>query len=192
MKPLFPLRRFAARPDLLTDPAWRAGLSCLRGWDVACGLEVFAHQLQELLDVVRLQPDIRFTFSVLGWPLDLTTEGRERWGRSVAELSRCENVCADISAVECVLGMDWRVDVARPSIRTLIDVFGPDRCMLSSHLPIARLARGFEPHYDAYEELVGDLSPGEQDSLFRGTATASFGLDRLGGGGGGAARNGTP
>jgi hypothetical protein len=37
-----PLRRFAARPDLLTDPAWRAGLSCLRGWDVACGLEVFA------------------------------------------------------------------------------------------------------------------------------------------------------
>ena len=191
MKPWFPLRRFAARPDLLTDPAWRAGLSCLRGWDVACGLEVFAHQLPELLDVVRLQPDIRFTFSVLGWPLDLTAEGRERWGRGVAELSRCENVCADISAVECVLGMDWRVDVARPSIRTLIDVFGPDRCMLGSHLPIARLARGFEPHYDAYEELVGDLSPGEQDSLFRGTATASFGLDRLGGGGG-AARNGTP
>ena len=142
MKPWFPLRRFAARPDLLTDPAWRAGLSCLRGWDVACGLEVFAHQLPELLDVVRLQPDIRFTFSVLGWPLDLTAEGRERWGRGVAELSRCENVCADISAVECVLGLDWRVDVARPSIRTLIDVFGPDRCMLGSHLPIARLARG--------------------------------------------------
>jgi predicted TIM-barrel fold metal-dependent hydrolase len=194
MKPWFPLRRFAARPDLLTDPAWRAGLSCLRGWDVACGLEVFAHQLPELLDVVRLQPDIRFTFSVRGWPLDLTTEGRERWGRSVAELSRCENVCADISAVECVLGMDWRVDVARPWIRTVIDLFGPDRCMLGSHLPIARLARGFEPLCDAYEELVADLAPGEQDSLFRGTATAWFGLDRLGlaVGGGGAARTATP
>ena len=56
-----PLRRFAARPDLLTDPAWRAGLARLGGWDVACGLEVFAHQLPELLDVVRLHPDIRFT-----------------------------------------------------------------------------------------------------------------------------------
>jgi predicted TIM-barrel fold metal-dependent hydrolase len=89
--------------------------------------------------------------------------------------------------------MDWTVDVARPWIQTLIDLFGPDRCMLGSHLPIARLPRGFELLYDAYEELLADLSPGEQDSLFRGTATAWFGLDRLGlaVGDGGAARNGT-
>jgi predicted TIM-barrel fold metal-dependent hydrolase len=175
-----PLRRFASRPDLLADPAWRAGLSCLRGWDVACGLEVFAHQLPELVDVVRVEPDIRFTFSIMGWPLDLTADGRERWGRSVAELSRCENVRADISAVECVLGMEWTVDAARPWVQTLIEVFGPDRCMLGSHLPISRLSRGFEPLYDAYDELLADLSPGEQDSLFRDTATAWFGLDRLG------------
>ena len=188
-----PLRRFAARSDLLTDPAWRAGLSCLRDWDVACGLEVFAHQLPEMVDVVRLQPDIRFTFAVMGWPLDLTAAGRERWGRSVAELSRCENVCAEISAVESLLGMDWTVEAARPWIRTLIDRFGPDRCMLGSHLPITRLSRGFGPLYDAYEELVADLSPGERDSLFRGTATAWFRLDRLGlaPGGAAAARNGT-
>src|SRR5262249_6328478 len=93
-----PLRRLASRPDPLTEPAWPAGLSCLRGWDVACGLEAFAHQLPEMLDVVRLEPEIRFTFSVMGWPLDLTAVGRERWGRCVAELSRCENVCVAISA----------------------------------------------------------------------------------------------
>ena len=98
-----------------------------------------------------------------------------------------------MSAVECLLGRAWTVEAARPWIRTLIDRFGPDRCMLGSHLPIARLSRGFGPLYDAYEELVADLSPGERDSLFRGTATAGFGLDRLGlaAGGGAAARNGT-
>jgi predicted TIM-barrel fold metal-dependent hydrolase len=133
-----PLRRFAARSDLLTDPAWRAGLSSLRLWDVACGLEVFAHQLPDMLDVVRLQPDIRFTFAVMGWPLDVTADGRERWRRGVVELSRCENVCASISAVECLLGMDWTVDRARPWVQTLIDLFGPDRCMLGSHLPVVR------------------------------------------------------
>ena len=72
------------------------------------------------------------------------------------------------------------VELARPWIQTLIDRFGLYRCMLGGHLPIARLSRGFEPLYDAYEELLGDLSPGEQDSLFSGTATAWFGLDRLG------------
>ena len=175
-----PRRRFAARADLLGDPAWRAGLSRLRGWDVACGLEVFSHQLPEMLDVVRLQPDTRFTVAVMGWPLDLSAEGRERWGRSVAELSRCENVCASISAVECILGRGWTVNVARPWIQTLIERFGPDRCMLGSHLPMAHLSHGFEPLYDAYETLFGELSPGERDRLFRGTATAWFGLDRLG------------
>jgi predicted TIM-barrel fold metal-dependent hydrolase len=174
--PVNPLRRFAPGADLLTDPAWRAGISRLRGWDVACGLEVFAHQLPEMLDVVRREREIRFTLSVMGWPLDLTAEGRERWGQTVAELSRCENVCASVSAVECVLGMNWTLDAARPWIQTLIDRFGPDRCMLGSHLPMSRLSRGFEPLYDAYEELVVELSPGEQDDLFRGTATRWFGL----------------
>jgi hypothetical protein len=31
----------------------------------------------------------------------------------VAELSRCDNVCAEIFALECVLGMDWTVEVVR-------------------------------------------------------------------------------
>jgi predicted TIM-barrel fold metal-dependent hydrolase len=175
-----PLRRFAARPGLLEDPAWRGGLSRLRGWDVACGLEVFAHQLPEMLDVVRLQPDTRFTLAVMGWPLDVTAEGRERWARSVAELSCCENVCASISAVECLLGMGWTADLARPWIRTLVERFGPERCMLGGHLPITGLSHGFAPLYDAYEELLGDLSPAERDRIFRGTATEWFALDRLG------------
>ena len=128
----------------------------------------------------------------MGWPLDVTADGRERWRRGVVEPSRCENLCASISAVECLLGMDWTVDRARPWVQTLIELFGPDRCMLGSHLPIWRLSRSFKLLHDAYEELVSDLSPGEQDRLFRGTATAWFGLDRLGlAAGGGAARNGT-
>jgi predicted TIM-barrel fold metal-dependent hydrolase len=176
-----PLRRFAPRPGLLEDPAWREGLARLRGWNVACGLEVFAHQLPEMLEVVRLEPDTRFTLAVMGWPLDLSAEGRERWSRNVEALSRCENVCASISAVECLLGMDWTVDVVRPWIRALVEGFGPERCMLGGHLPITGLSHGFERLYDAYEELLADLSPGERDRVFRGTAAGWFGLDRLGG-----------
>jgi predicted TIM-barrel fold metal-dependent hydrolase len=177
--PADPLRRFAARPDLLTDPAWRAGLARLGGWDVACGLEVFAHQLPELLDVIRLHPGIRFTVAVMGWPLDLTAAGHARWRADMAAISGCENVCVSISAVECVLGRDWTAETARPWIETIIDHFGPERCMLGGHLPIARLAYGFGPLYDAYDELLADFSPGDRDRLFGVTAARWFGLDRL-------------
>src|SRR5215468_8188676 len=81
------LRRFAKRPDLLMDPAWRTGLGALRRHGFRCGLEVFAPQLSDLLDVVRLHPEIGFTLAVMGWPLDLSPAGYARWRHDVAALS---------------------------------------------------------------------------------------------------------
>src|SRR5262245_48131671 len=99
------LRRFARRPDLLTDPAWRQGLGALRRFGFRCGLEVFAPQLSDLHDVVRLHPEIGFTLAVMGWPLDLSPAGYARWRHDLAVLSRCANVRAEIAAVECIFGM---------------------------------------------------------------------------------------
>ena len=174
-----PLRRFAARPDLLGDPAWRAGLSRLRGWDVACGLEVFAHQLPEMLDVVRLQPDTASPSR--SWDGRSTSPPRvsERWG-DVAELSRCENVCASISAVECILGRDWTVDVGAAVDRDAHRALRP-RPLHARRPPadLAALAR-LRAALRRLRRAPRGALPGEQDRVFRGTATAWFGLDRLG------------
>jgi len=171
-----PLKRFAKRPDLLSDPAWQSGLRHLRDHRFKCGLEVFAPQLPDLLKVVRLYPEIGFTLAVQAWPLDLSADGFARWKRDLRDLSRCENIVADISAIECVFGMDWTVDVVSPWILTLIELFGPDRCMFGSHLPIANLSRGFAPLYAAYRQIVSGFSPSEQDRMFRGVAADWFGL----------------
>jgi predicted TIM-barrel fold metal-dependent hydrolase len=168
------LRRFAKRPDLLTDPAWREGLGALRGHGFKCGLEVFAPQLSDLYDVVRRHPEIGFTLAVLGWPLDLSPAGYARWRHDLAPLSRCANVCAEISAIECIFGMNWHREQVAPWILTLIELFGPARCMFGSHLPIAGLSRGFERLYEAYQQIVAEFSADERDDLFRGTAAAWF------------------
>ncbi|TMJ53628.1 MAG: amidohydrolase [Alphaproteobacteria bacterium] len=165
-----PRKRFAKRADLLSDPAWRNGVARLRGHDFKCGLEVFAPQLPDLLKVVRLYPDVGFTLAVLGWPIDLSPAGFMRWRKDVAELSRCENVCASISAVECIFGMQWTLEQVSPWIRSLIEMFGPNRCMFGSHMPIAALSVGFERTYTAYQELVADFSESERDRMFRGVA----------------------
>ena len=165
-----PRKRFAKRADLLSDPAWRNGVARLRGHDFKCGLEVFAPQLPDLLKVVRLYPDVGFTLAVLGWPIDLSPAGFMRWRKDVAELSRCENVCASISAVECIFGMQWTLEQVSPWIRSLIEMFGPNRCMFGSHMPIAALSVGFERTYTAYQELAADFSESERDRMFRGVA----------------------
>lgn len=168
------LRRFAKRPGLLTDPAWQKGLGALRRHGFKCGIELFAPQIPDLLDVIRLYPDIGFTLAVMGWPLDLSPSGYRQWRHDLALIGRCENVCVEIAAIECLFGMGWgREDVA-PWILSVIDMFGSARCMFGSHMPIAALSVGFERLYDAYQEIVAGFSAAERDDMFRGTAASWF------------------
>ncbi len=175
-----PLRRFAKRPDLLTDPQWRRGLGSLRNHSFKCSLEVFAPQLPDLLSVVRLNPEIGFGIAVMGWPLDLSETGFARWKHDLAALSECENVRITISAIECVFGMKWSTPPILPWIHTIFELFGPNRVMFGSHRPLSGLAASFETLYSAYEAMAAVLSPSEQDAVFRRNAAAWFQLPEAG------------
>src|SRR5262245_11051389 len=169
-----PLRGFAKRPDLMADPSWLKGLRHLAGEDLRCGLEVFAPQLPDLLNVVRHHPEIGFTIAVMDWPLDLSREGYERWKTDLQAVSRCQNTAASISAVECIFGMNWSEEQVRPWILSLVEIFGPERCMFGSHMPIDGLSRGFDRLYDAYERILAGFSDDERDRMFRRTALEWF------------------
>jgi predicted TIM-barrel fold metal-dependent hydrolase len=170
-------RRFAKRPDLMTDPAWRKGLGVLRRHGFKCVIELFAPQLSDLCDVTRLYPDIGFTLAVMGWPLDLSPTGYTQWRNDLAVLSRCANVRIEIAAIECLFGMDWRLEKVSPWVLSVIEMFGPARCMFGSHMPIAGLSVGFERLYDAYQEIAARFSAIERDDMFRGTPPGSH-VDR--------------
>ena len=120
-----PLRCFAPRADLMADPKWLKGLERLKGADLRCGLEVFAPQLPDLLNVVRQYPEIGFTVAVMGWPIDLGVDGYGRWQSDLDAISRCGNTCVSVSAVECIFGMNWNEEQLKPWIMSLVEMFGP-------------------------------------------------------------------
>ena len=169
-----PLRCFAKRPDLLTDPRWRHGLKRLASYRFKCSLEVFSPQLHDLLTVVRLNPNIGFTIAVMGWPI--ATDKREftRWRETLANLSACENTRIVISALECIFGMAWSIEKVRPWLQTVFELFGTERAMFGSHHPICDLSATCPTPHPAYEAMIGGLSSSEQDAVFRGNAADWF------------------
>lgn len=169
-----PLRRFAKRPDLMRDPAWRSKLRLLNGHRFKCGLEVFAPQLPDLIRVIRSYPDMGFTVALMGWPLDLGRDGYANWKRSLADLAACENICVDISALECIFGMRWSVDQVYPWVAATLETVGVSRCMFGSHMPIRGLATGFPELYERYGRLIDTCSDAEIDELFFGVANRWF------------------
>ena len=59
--------------------------------------------------------------------------------------------------------------------RAIVALFGPDRCMLGSDLPIERLRSGFERLYRAYDEIFAAHAPREREMLLRTTAERWYG-----------------
>ncbi|WP_196073459.1 amidohydrolase family protein [Nakamurella alba] len=168
--PVDPVRRMTSRPDHMTDPVWDAGLARLGRTDLRCALEVFAPQLAELTAVVRRHPDIGFTIAVLGWPTALDPDSRSRWRADMAALARCGNTVLSISAVECIFGPAWDEDTAVDWITEAVGLFGTDRSMFGSHLPIDGLSYGFHRLYQAYDRVLAGCSPSERDAAYHGTA----------------------
>ena len=174
--PTNPLLCYAPAPDLLSDAAWRRGVVALRGRGLACEIEIFAHQLPEFADVAAACPDIQFILPVMGWPLDLTNDGRSIWKRDLAGVAAQPNVALKIFGLECIFGLYWTVAQVRPWILDAIDVFSPHRCMFASHMPICTLACTFQQLYRAYLEVIGGCSPSEQRQLLGETAASVYRL----------------
>ena len=112
----------------------------------------------------------------MGWPVDVSEEGRAAWRRALASVAACANVRLKLFGLECVFGIHWTVAQVRPWLLDAIELFGPDRCMFASHLPICRLAGGVQRLYAAYLEVIASYSRDEQRQLLHDTAAATYRL----------------
>jgi predicted TIM-barrel fold metal-dependent hydrolase len=126
--------------------------------------------MADLIKVIQLYPNIGFTIALMGWPLDISEEGYQRWVKDIKRLSQCKNICVDISAIECIFGMDWTMDQITPWILSAIEIFGTERSMFGSHMPIAKLSRSFTDLYAAYEKIIADFSLAEKENGSTGIA----------------------
>jgi predicted TIM-barrel fold metal-dependent hydrolase len=80
----------------------------------------------------------------------------------------------DISALECVFGMQWSIANAAPWVSAAIDTFGVSRCMFGSRMPIAGLSTGFANLYERYAQFAAPYSENEWDETFFGVASRWF------------------
>lgn len=174
--PSNPQMSFASRPDLMTDSEWRRGLSSLHGLGLTCELEMFSTQLADFLSVAREHPQIQFVLPLMGWPVDLTSEGHVQWKRALTSLATCSNVAVKIFGLECIFGIHWTVSQVRPWVLDVIDIFGPGRCMFASHTPICMLACTVEQLYSAYLEIISGFSQSEKLYLLHDTAAKVYGI----------------
>jgi predicted TIM-barrel fold metal-dependent hydrolase len=137
-------------------------------------IEATSDQLRVVERLTHELPDLKVVLDHFGWPTDLTDAGRKIHVERLAELATRPNVATRIDAIGTIFGA-WTTERVRPWLLAVVALFGADRCMLGSDLPIERLRSGFDPLYRAYDEIFAGHTPLDRERLLGATAKRWYG-----------------
>jgi predicted TIM-barrel fold metal-dependent hydrolase len=157
------------QPGTMQDDVWLRGLSLLEKYGFSWDLRVPYWHLEEAAEVARAFPDIQIVTNHLGLPLDRSDEGVAIWRKGMEKLAACPNVYLKVSELGLPNGT-WDSESNRRVIREAVDMFGYDRSMFASNLPVGNLSATFT---EIVADVLGALpqaSESELRDMFEGTA----------------------
>ncbi len=182
------------RPQLLADPAFRAGLAQVAAAGLSYDVWLLAPQLPDLVAAARAVPDLTIICDHVATPLGIGAHAGRRdashadWLANIRALAACPNVVmklgglamafggfdefmADPMASAAQLAQSWR-----PWIEPCIEAFGPDRCMFESNFPVDRGTCDYATLWNAFKLIAAGASEADKTALFSGTAARVYRL----------------
>ncbi len=170
------LYRYASRPDWMNDPQWRAGLAQVQKRGLLFELQVFTSQFDDCVKLVRDFPGTTFVLMHAGMLEDRSPEGLQAWRGGMQRLAAQPNVLTKLSGLgtfehECSERF-WT-----PVIQETLDIFGPQRCIFGSNLPIEKLWTTYADIIRVTESSLAGLSPGERRAVMHDNAARVYRLN---------------
>jgi predicted TIM-barrel fold metal-dependent hydrolase len=157
------------RPDYLTDPAWRPGYARLTDYGLSFDLQALPQQFDDAAALAGEHPEIPMIVNHTGMPRDQTTVGLERWRSGMRLLASQPQVSVKMSGFG-MFDAEWTAESIRPLVLETIELFGVDRCMLGSNLPVDRLWTSYTRLLDAFDDITSGLAESDRHKVFHANA----------------------
>jgi predicted TIM-barrel fold metal-dependent hydrolase len=157
------------REDLLSDPAWQEGYRALAEFGLSFDLLVWPSQLKQAAAIAADTPKVQVALEHLGLPDPTTDAGLATWRSGVTTLAQLPHACVKLSAFS-LLGNPPDERAVRSVVGELLELFGPQRCMVGSNFPVERLAGDFSSLYELVLSCLRDLSDEQRVEVLSGTA----------------------
>jgi L-fuconolactonase len=185
----------AGGPHLYRRPEFRAGLARLTRLGLSLDAWAFHPQLGEVTELARAHPDANIILGHVGGVLGYGPyTGKQQevfaaWKASMAELARCDNVSVKLGGMMMRLAAyDYRTQPKPPTstelaalwgpyFETVIELFGPRRCLFESNFPVDKMGIGWAALWNAFKRIAAGASPAEKQAMFAGTARRVYRLE---------------
>jgi predicted TIM-barrel fold metal-dependent hydrolase len=169
------LYRFAERPDLVDDAAWRRGLAAVARRGLLFELQVFASQMAASARLARDFPDLTVVLLHAGMLEDRSPAGWASWRDGMRALAACPNVMVKLSGLG-TFEHRCTVDLWRPVIEETVAMFGPGRCMFGSNFPVEKLWTTYAESVAVTGACLAHLGAPERAAVWHDTAARVYRL----------------
>ncbi len=156
-------------PDLMQSTAWRNGFALLESRGLSFDLQIYWPQMDQALALASAFPGTTIILDHFGMPIDRTREGVCAWASALRRLAQAPNVAVKLSG----LGLGhpaWTALDTVPLLTRTIELFGPERVMVGTNLPVDRLFADGSAIVQALGAAVAPLAEAEAHAVFCGTA----------------------
>jgi predicted TIM-barrel fold metal-dependent hydrolase len=170
-----PLYRFAAGPDLCTDPLIRRNVAHLGEYAWSFDLQVFAPQMTGAVELARACPNVTFILQHAGMMEDLSPRGRSAWRAGMTRLAACSNVVSKLSGLGTFIHRNDPAHIA-DIVSETVAIFGAERCLFGSNFPIEKLWTDYRSLIEAHLAATRSLGADQRVAIFKTTAMRVYRL----------------
>lgn len=182
-------------PGLYLDPVFGQGIAALGARGLSFDASVFHPQIPDVSALARAHPDVTIVLNHSGSPVGHSSYGgkdRENhvaWLEGMRELARCPNANVKLGGVLMNLAnFDFTraqqpptsvqlAELWRPYIEPCIELFGAERCMVSSNFPVDKVAFSYRTVWNMFKTITAGCTAEEKTFLFSGTARRVYRLN---------------
>jgi len=163
-------------PGSLDDPHWRRGFALLNDYGLSFDLQTAWWHMDAAADLADDFPETRIVINHSGLPADRSPEGLAGWRKAMELVARKANVFVKISGLG-VPGRDWSLESNGPIIRSLVQIFGVDRCMFASNYPVDSLCATYDQIVSVFTDALSDLNYTNLDKIFNKNAIKFYRIE---------------
>ncbi len=160
-----PNERVAGAPGTMQDDHWRRNFALLEKHGMSWDMRIPYWHLVEGAEVARSFPGIPMVVNHTGLPLDRSEEGLVIWRRGLEALADCPNVIIKLSELGLPHGK-WDIPSNVRVVREAAAIFGADRIIFGSNLPVSTLSTNFRGIVDVMLEALAAQSPQTLEKFF--------------------------
>lgn len=154
----------ASRADLMNDEQWRRGFSRLATHRLSFDLQIYWPQMQMAFALASDFPETQIVLNHFGMPVDRSDEGIANWSRAMEQLARAPNVAVKLSGFG--LGHPgWTEEDTVPLLVRTIEIFGWERTMVGTNLPVDRLFANSGRIFQAIGASISGLQPAQKAAV---------------------------